>query len=352
MKRTICLFALAALLLTGCGQTTASVQETEAVETETVETAEVTEAAETVEVTETAEPEEIAEAEETAEPESEVLTFVDDLGREVTVSDPQRVAALIGSFADIWCLAGGQDVLVAAAHDTWTSFDLGLGDEVADLGGVSEPSLETLLAAEPDLVLASCNTDADVELLETLEDAGIPVAYFAVSSFPEYLNMLDICTAITGQRDRYETYGTALQQEIDDAKATADGSQPTVLYIRATGSSCKVKNSEDSVLGEMLADLDCVNIADSDTGLLENLSMEAILADDPDYVFVVLQGSDSTKAEEMLNETLLSNPAWESLTAVQEGRYYVLDNALYNLKPNARWGEAYTKLAEILYGTP
>jgi iron complex transport system substrate-binding protein len=80
--------------------------------------------------------------------------------------------------------------------------------------------------------------------------------------------------------------------------------------------------------------------------------MEAILADDPDYVFVVLQGSDSTKAEEMLNETLLSNPAWESLTAVQEGRYYVLDNALYNLKPNARWGEAYTKLAEILYGTP
>jgi iron complex transport system substrate-binding protein len=30
----------------------------------------------------------------------------------------------------------------------------------------------------------------------------------------------------------------------------------------------------------------------------------------------------------------------------------VLDNALYNLKPNARWGEAYTKLAEILYGTP
>ena len=27
-----------------------------------------------------------------------------------------------------------------------------------------------------------------------------------------------------------------------------------------------------------------------------------------------------------------------------------MDQQLYNLKPNARWGEAYEKLAEILYG--
>ena len=34
------------------------------------------------------------------------MTFVDDLGRNVTIEKaPQRVAVLIGSFADIWCLA-------------------------------------------------------------------------------------------------------------------------------------------------------------------------------------------------------------------------------------------------------
>lgn len=50
--------------------------------------------------------------------------FTDDLGRSVTVNEaPQRVAALIGSFADVWCLAGGRDTLVAAADDAWTSFD-------------------------------------------------------------------------------------------------------------------------------------------------------------------------------------------------------------------------------------
>ena len=137
--------------------------------------------------------------------------------------------------------------------------------------------------------------------------------------------------------------------QVEAAKARQDGSAPTVLTIRATGSSCKVKGSQDFLLGEMLSDLGCVNVADSETSLLEELSLEAILAADPDYIFVVLQGSDATDAQETLEKTLLSNPAWGSLRAVQEGRFHTLEHSLYNLKPNARWGEAYEKLADILY---
>ena len=70
--------------------------------------------------------------------------------------------------------------------------------------------------------------------------------------------------------------------------------------------SCKVKGSRDFVLGEMLADLGCVNIADSDESLLEDLSLEAIIAAEPDYIFVVLQGSDPTDAMETLEQTLLA----------------------------------------------
>ena len=55
------------------------------------------------------------------------------------------------------------------------------------------------------------------------------------------------------------------------------------------------------------------------------------------------------RTQAVLETTLLNNPAWQSLTAVQEGRYYVMDPNLYNLKPNARWGEAYEQLADVLY---
>lgn len=286
----------------------------------------------------------------TAEPPAEdTVTFTDDLGREVTAARPRRVAALIGSFADVWCLAGGRDTLAAAADDSWTQFDLDLPENVERLGAVKEPNVEVLLAAEPDFVLGSAKTAADLELQELLEQSGIPVAYMDVSSFEDYLRMLEICTRLTGCPENYETYGAQVQARIDQARARAPGEGPSVLYIRATGSSCKVKNSQGTVLGEMLADLGCVNIADSETGLLETLSMETILAEDPDHIFVVLQGSDQEKVEQTLEKSLLSNPAWDQLTAVREGRYHVMDQRLYNVKPNARWGEAYEQLADILY---
>lgn len=284
--------------------------------------------------------------------EDDAVTFSDALGRTVTVSHPRRVAALIGSFADIWCLAGGRDTLVAAADDAWTSFSLDLDDSVANLGKIKQPNLELLVGSQPDLILASSNTAADVELQGVLEDSGLNMAYFKVTDFDDYLSMLDLCTQITGQRDRYRQYGLDLEAQIDAALARADGSAPRVLYIRATGASCKVKNSRDSVLGEMLADLGCVNIADGDAALLEQLSMESILAQDPDYIFLVLQGSDPGPAQETLDRALRSDPAWQTLTAIQEGRCYVMDNQLFNLKPNARWGEAYETLADILYPAP
>ena len=124
--------------------------------------------------------------------------------------------------------------------------------------------------------------------------------------------MLDICTRLTGSPDNYQLYGARVEAQVEVARGRAQDPGPRVLYIRATGSSCKVKNSQNTVLGEMLADLGCVNIADSETGLLENLSLETIVAEDPDYIFVVVQGSDPADAQALLEATLLSNPAWEA----------------------------------------
>lgn len=277
------------------------------------------------------------------------VTFTDDLNRQVTVDRPQRVACLISSFSDIWCLAGGADAIVAATDATWRYFDLPLRDDVVNLGNTKELDVERLLACEPDLILASGGTDRNVELEASFSAMGLNAAYFSVDTFADYLRMLKICTEITGKAENYDLYGTQVARQVEAALARQDGSTPSVLYIRATGSSCKVKNSEGSVLGEMLKDLGCINIADRNGSLLEQLSIEAILQADPDYIFVVLQSADPADAQAILQTTLLDNPAWASLTAVQEGRYHVMDPNLYNLKPNAQWGKAYEQLADILY---
>ena len=282
----------------------------------------------------------------------EVVTFTDALGREVSVpKEPERVVALIGSFADIWILAGGD--LCAAAEDAWEDFELDLPDAV-NIGGAHSPNLELIFSADPDFVIASASTSSNVEMKETLEAAGITVAYFDVDDFEDYLAMLDVCTDITGRKDLYEKNGLEIQSRIEEVKRDMEEQslpeeRRKVLLLRAHSGSVKAKGSEGTILGEMLADLGCINIADSDASLLETLSVESIIRQEPYRIFVVTMGNDSQKALDNLYKMMDENPAWGSLEAVAEGRIHLMDRRLFHNKPNADWAVAYEKLSEILH---
>ena len=93
----------------------------------------------------------------------------------------------------------------------------------------------------------------------------------------------------------------------------------------------------------MLRGLDIKNVA-----VIENLSVEAVIRAEVHHVFVVTMGSDTEKAMKSLENMIKENPAWSSLTAIKEGRLHVMDKTLFNLKPNARFAEAYEALYEKL----
>lgn len=281
------------------------------------------------------------------------VTFTDDLGREVTVKNPQRVAALLGSYAHIWHLAGG--TVVASADDAWEDFEIPLTEDAINLGGTKDLSLEKLFETNPDFIIASSNTSQHVEWLDTLEGANLNVAYFEVSDFDDYLRVLKICTDITGKAELYEENGSAISEKIDTIIETSkqriqsnNENTPKVLSLRASATWIRAKNSTGNVLGEMLKDLGCINIADSDDSLLENLNLEHIMQEDPDYIFICQQGNNLEGIKTHIEQFISENPAWNNLTAVKEGRVYIMDRALYTLKPNNRWGEAYERLEEIL----
>lgn len=279
------------------------------------------------------------------------IIFTDALNREIHIEkSPERVAALIGSFADVWQLSGGS--VCATAEDAWDDFGLELGDAV-NIGGAHSPSVESLLSADPDFVIASASTASNVEMKETLENAGITVAYFDVDCFEDYLSMLDICTDITGRKDLYEQNGTMLQAQIDAIKeeclqANLPENERKILLLRASSGFVKAKGSEGTILGEMLADLGCINIADSDEALLENLSVESVIREEPYRIFVVTMGDDTETAIDNLTRMMDENPAWGSLEAVSENRLHIMDRKLFNIKPNAKWAEAYEQLSAIL----
>ena len=280
------------------------------------------------------------------------VTFTDDLGREVVVPvNPKRVTALLGSFAHMWSLAGG--TVVATADDAWEDFLMELPETTINIGGTKKPSLEKVFESNPDFIIASAGTRMHLEWRDTLESSNIPTVYFQVSGFNDYLRVLEICTQITGREDLYETYGLAQQERIEAViekskeRLEKMGEAPKILYLRVSASAVYAKSNRDTVLGAMLADLGCINIADEENSLLENVSIEHILKQDPDYIFIVQMGDNEQGTKDFIENLFKEQPVWNSLTAVKEGRMIYLDKKLYNLKPNDRWAEAYEKLEEL-----
>ena len=274
--------------------------------------------------------------------------FTDDIGETVFLpSSPRRVAVLFSSFADMWRLAGGE-IAVTVGESIERGF-ASADTLIVDAGAGKSISCEALLAASVDFVIASADIAAQLEAADLLRKANIPVACFRVESFTDYAEVMGIFTDITGDRAAYGTHVTAVRTAIDDILASVGTETPHILFVRcgAGYSATKAKGTKDHFAAAMLAELGCDNIADKVPVLLDGLSIESIISENPDYIFFSTMG-DEARAKDYM-ESVLSDPLWQSLDAVREGRYTYLPKELFHYKPNARWDEAYAYLKECLY---
>lgn len=272
--------------------------------------------------------------------------FTDAVGNTVTVESTDRVVATYGSYAETWTLAGG--TLVGTTQDAIEKRGMDLGDEVAIIGTVKEPNLEEIIAADPDFVIMNADTASQVDMDQALTQAGITHAYYRVDSFEEYLDMLAQLCQFTGRQDLYEQNGLAVKDQIDSIRQLVQGEEsPTVLLLRAYSTGVKAKGA-DNMVGYMLQDLGADNMVARHESLLEDINLEEIIAEDPDYIFITTMGSEQ-QAMDYMAQNVENNPAWQQLSAVQMDRCQTLPKDLFHYKPNARWGESYAYLAKILY---
>ncbi|MEA4920172.1 MAG: ABC transporter substrate-binding protein [Clostridiaceae bacterium] len=277
----------------------------------------------------------------------ETKTVTDYAGNIISFEKmPERVAALSGSFGEIWINAGGD--LTATTNDAVTERGLELGDDVDIVGTIKEPDLEALLASEPDFVILSADITSHGEIARTLRDMGIACGLFHVEYFDDYLDLLKQFSNLTGRQDLYEKNGKDVQTRINEVLKDAPNlSGKTALLLRAYSSGFKAKDSEN-MAGAMLSDFGLENILDKYDSLIEDISVEEIISADPDYIFVTTMGSDVQAAIDNLESALTLNPAWSGLEAVKEKRYFILPQELFHYKPNNRWDESYAYLKNIL----
>ncbi len=282
--------------------------------------------------------------------ETSALLLTDSNGDTLEVPADPKTVCLYGSYADAWLSAGGS--LVGTTEDAVEERGLDVGD-AAIVGTVKEPNTEKIIALDPELVILSSDIAAHNDIRDVLEAAGLSCAYFRVDTFEDYAAMMKEFCALTGRDDLYRETVEQSQALISSVTAavqkqqTEAPRQPSVLLIRAFSSGIKAKSDEE-LAGAILKELGCRNIADDHPSMLEDLSLEEVIETDPDFIFVTTMGSEK-KALNYLDSLISENPAWQELSAVKEGHYVILPKDLFHYKPNARWGESYAYLAEILY---
>lgn len=282
-------------------------------------------------------------------------TFTDSTGASVTLEKvPKTVAVLFSSFAEVWTLAGGQ-VDVTVGESVTRGFASDSAILVDPSAGHTTLDLETLIAAAPDLVIATADYACQTDAATLCRNAGIPAALFRVECFDDYLTMLAICTRITGREDLYRQNGTQVKARIDAIFAQVaayrqNGAKtPEILFVRAgsAAKSTKAKTAADHFACAMLEELGAVNIAESKTTLTGTLSTEVVMEADPDYLFITTMGDEVAARAYM--DSVLASAGWRELSCVTAGRCHYLPKSLFHFKPNARWAEAYEMLAKILY---
>lgn len=280
-------------------------------------------------------------------------TFTDDLGRKVTVKSHKRVVACMGSLADAWQLAGG--TLVGASDDAFGHYAVD-SSKVSGVGRSTSLNLESILALKPDFVIMTGIADgkhstgvSQADAKSALAEAGVPVAFFKVTTFADYKRMMGTLCAITGRNDLYKKNVTKVGEKIKSAvsRYSVASKSPSVLVVSAFSKGLVVQNSS-GMAGAIVRDLGAVNVADEHPSLLSDFSLEAAVEANPDYVLVLAASDDTATAQKYYDQVAGSNSAWQGMDAVKEGRVTMLDAAHFLYKPNADWAESYVLAGKAL----
>ncbi|MGE4453779.1 MAG: ABC transporter substrate-binding protein [Sphaerochaeta sp.] len=259
--------------------------------------------------------------------------------------EPRVVVALTSSLAEIWLLSGGE--VAATTSDAFDEHRIGVDASCINLGSVKNPNMEQILALDPDLVLLSPLLSSHRSIEVHLASYQIPCISFNLDTPQNYLEALSWCCNRTGNKEAYQSNGTAMLARIEKIISDFQGdSHARVLLVRSHSTKVKALN-ENSQVGAMLKALSVDTIASKYPSLLDQLSWEIILKENPTLILVVPMG-DVTVAEAQMHHMIQENPILGEVEAVKQGNVHLLSKELFAYKPNHRWSESYAYLVSLL----
>lgn len=279
-------------------------------------------------------------------------SVTDSAGRTVQIpARPHRVIVLNASNLDLYYAAGGSVV----GKPTTEALSPEVKEAVKSIpavGTTANPSVEKLVALNPDLILG-VNVPPHHNLLAVLEKAGIPILLQTLDNYQQILDTLRFYGELTGQPEQAAGAIADIEdayRKVIDKRRT--GPAPKVLIVWGSTESFNMATPH-SFSGDLLQRIGAENIADTQDTLSAKmsyvpLSMEYVAAKNPDAILLITHSSDEKVGEKFRNE-LAKHPAWQGLKAVMNNRVHILPYHLFAVNPGTRVGEALALLEQLVY---
>lgn len=265
---------------------------------------------------------------------------------------PQHVVFLNASNMDMYVAAGGASQVVG--RPTSQSLSPELAKAVADvpeIGIIHSPNIEKILSLKPDLVIG-VNVPFHNQLRETMKQNHIPLYINSLDNYEDTLKTMKFFGELTGNTEKAQEETDRIVKQCRDAVAMTEGKTgPRTLILFSNPDSNSMASSE-TFSGDLLQRLHGVNIAELDTSLTGQfipLSLEYVVKQDPEVVFIISMGNTPENLARF-KEQMQTNEAWSQTSAVKNGRIYDLPMELFTVNPGSNIGEAMEYMADCLYG--
>ncbi|BCR79591.1 ABC transporter substrate-binding protein [Arachnia rubra] len=286
--------------------------------------------------------------------ESFPLTVTDTTGRQVSLERrPERVVFLSGTPLNVWYDAGGSAVGRPELTD-----NIRLGADYAGtimaLPSVGMPyatDSEAVAGLQPDLVVGVEGPhDAAVEAYQKL---GINSILVKIRSLDDLRQTYQAFGTLAGSPETARQRIAAIDAQCQQVLSQVPGRKASVVILFVTAQSLAVKR-DNSIAGQMSLQLGLTNIASGSTpdnpgSETTPLDIEYIVSKQPDHVLVTSMMGSNEQARETLQAQLETNPAWQTIDAVREGRIHYLPQQYFLFNAGPYYGDALAYLAATIH---
>lgn len=264
------------------------------------------------------------------------LKVIDDTEEvRVILSEPQRIVSLAPSHTEIlFALGLGERVV---GRTDYCNYPTEVA-QVPSVGGYSQPSVESIMAVVPDLVIASFGTP--MEVLDQVRNLGIPVIGYNPQTLDDVLEMIWEVGKITGK----ETEAVLLTAEMKERIAAVqdlvkDADRPTVFW--EVWHDPLYTAGPNNFINDIISIAGGINIAADADSSWPVYSLEVLLAKSPE-VYIATQDQWANPGD------IPGRPGYDQIKAVQQDRVYII-NANNIERPGPRLIDGLEEVVQLIH---